>query len=210
MILRGSIQWLGDKISVTFGSFLLDGDWPQLKVNKLYCGFDMTLWIQLVAGCHFYFNCSLDSLVSLCASKTNGLNPNRTWKQLTFPLSRILINNSLYCLPNNSYNASSDNLVLDQLIIPLKKHVFLSCHECETKKKFWVPMRNWTSDLRIPCSDVVFCHQYTWLCTSTKRETVKKYFKYTLQRITKNVLSWTQLFMTWLLCKSNTLLSIFM
>ena len=76
----------GDKISVTFGSFLLDGDWPQLKVNKLYCGFDMTLWVQLVAGCHFYFNCSLDSLVSLCASKTNGLNPNRTWKQLTFPL----------------------------------------------------------------------------------------------------------------------------
>ena len=168
------------------------------------------MWIQLVAGCHFYFNCSLDSLVSLCASKTNGLNPNRTWKQLTFPLSRILINNSLYCLPSNSYDASSDNLVLDQLIIPLKKHVFLSCHECEAKEKFWVPMRNWTSDLRIPCSDVVFCHQYTWLCTSTKRETVKNDFQYTLQRITKNVFSWTQLFMTWLLYKSNTLLSIFM
>ena len=168
------------------------------------------MWIQLVAGCHFYFNCSLDSLVSLCASKTNGLNPNRTWKQLTLPLSRILITSSPYCLPYNSYDVSSDNLVLDQLIIPLKKHVFLSCHERETKKKFWVPMRNWTSDLQIPCSDVAFCHQNTWLCTSTKRETVKKYFKYTLQRITKNVLSWTQLFMTWLLCKSNTFLSIFM
>ena len=76
------------------------------------------MWIQLVAGCHFYFNCSLDSLVSLCASKTNGLNPNRTWKQLTLPLSRILINNSPYCLSYNSYDVSSDNLVLDQLIIP--------------------------------------------------------------------------------------------
>ena len=139
MILRGNVQWLGDKISVTFGSFLLDGDWPQLKVNKLYCGFDMTLWIQLVAGCHLYFNCSLDSLVSLCASKTNGLNPNRTWKQLTFPLSRILINNSLYCLPNNSYDASSDNLVLDQLIIPLKKHVFFVLSQAWDKEKILSP-----------------------------------------------------------------------
>ena len=26
---------------------------------------------------------------------------------------------------------------------------FLSCYEYGTKKKFWVPMRNWTSDLRI-------------------------------------------------------------
>ena len=57
-------------------------------------------------------------IVSLCASKTNGLNPNRTWKQLTLPLSRILINNSPYCLSYNSYDVSSDNLVLDQLIIP--------------------------------------------------------------------------------------------
>ena len=97
------------------------------------------MWIQLVAGCHFYFNCSLDSLVSLCASKTNGLNPNRTWKQLTFPLSRILINNSLYCLPNNSYDASSDNLVLDQLIIPLKKHVFFVLSRAGDKEKILSP-----------------------------------------------------------------------
>ena len=62
--------------------------------------------------------CWLSFLVSLCASKTNGLNPNRTWKQLTLPLSRILITSSPYCLPYNSYDVSSDNLVLDQLIIP--------------------------------------------------------------------------------------------
>ena len=29
-----------------------------------------------------------------------------------------LISNSLYCLPYNSYEVSSENLVLDQLIIP--------------------------------------------------------------------------------------------
>ena len=32
---------------------------------------------------------------------------------------------------------------------------FSSCHERGTKKKFWVPMRNQTSDLRIPCSDAL-------------------------------------------------------
>ena len=31
----------------------------------------------------------------------------------------------------------------------IKKDVFSSCHECGTKEKFWVPMRNSTSDLRI-------------------------------------------------------------
>ena len=30
-----------------------------------------------------------------------------------------------------------------------------SCHERGTKKKFWVPMRNRTSYLRIPCSDAL-------------------------------------------------------
>ena len=32
---------------------------------------------------------------------------------------------------------------------------FSSCHERGTKKKFWVPMRNRTSYLRIPCSDAL-------------------------------------------------------
>ena len=32
---------------------------------------------------------------------------------------------------------------------------FSSCHERGTKKKFWVPMRNRTSDLRIPRSDAL-------------------------------------------------------
>ena len=30
-----------------------------------------------------------------------------------------------------------------------EERCFSSCHELGTKKKFWVPMRNWTSDLRI-------------------------------------------------------------
>ena len=37
----------------------------------------------------------------------------------------------------------------------MKKDVFPSCHERGTKKKFWVPMRNRTSDLRIPHSDAL-------------------------------------------------------
>ena len=32
---------------------------------------------------------------------------------------------------------------------------FSSCHEHETKEKFWVPMRNQTSDPRIPRSDAL-------------------------------------------------------
>ena len=39
---------------------------------------------------------------------------------------------------------------------------FSSCHERETKEKFWVPMRNWTSDLRIPHSDALpLNHKYS-------------------------------------------------
>ena len=33
--------------------------------------------------------------------------------------------------------------------------MFLSCHEHGTEKKFWVPMRNRTSDLWIPLSDAL-------------------------------------------------------
>ena len=32
---------------------------------------------------------------------------------------------------------------------------FSSCHEHGTKKKFWVSMRNQTSDLQIPCSNTL-------------------------------------------------------
>ena len=35
------------------------------------------------------------------------------------------------------------------------ENVFSSCHEHGTKKKFWVPIRNRTSDLRIPRSDAL-------------------------------------------------------
>ena len=37
----------------------------------------------------------------------------------------------------------------------IKKDVFSSCHERGTKKKFWVPTKNRTSDLRIPGSDAL-------------------------------------------------------
>ena len=37
----------------------------------------------------------------------------------------------------------------------IKKDVFSSCHERGTKKKFWVPIRNRTSDLRI-CAPMLY------------------------------------------------------
>ena len=37
----------------------------------------------------------------------------------------------------------------------IDKDVFLSCHKCGTKKKFWVPIRNQTSDLYILRSDAL-------------------------------------------------------
>ena len=37
----------------------------------------------------------------------------------------------------------------------IKKDVFSSCHERGTKKKFWVPVRNRTSDLRI-CAPMLY------------------------------------------------------
>ena len=129
------------------------------------------MWIQLVAGCHFYFNCSLDSLVSICASKTNGLNPNRTWKQLTLPLSRILINNSLYCLPYNSYDVSSDNLVLDQLMIPF----FRLVTSVRQRKNSESPWGIEPQTFRFHALMLYFATNIL-VCTSTKRETVKKRF----------------------------------
>ena len=36
-----------------------------------------------------------------------------------------------------------------------EERCFLSCHKHGTKKKFWVPMRNWTSDLQIPHCDAL-------------------------------------------------------
>ena len=35
------------------------------------------------------------------------------------------------------------------------RKMFSSCHEHGTEKKFWVPMKNWTSDLWIPLSDAL-------------------------------------------------------
>ena len=55
----------------------------------------------------------------------------------------------------------------------IEKDVFSSCHECETKKKFWFPMRNRTSDLRIPHGDWAF-----FLCPTlvTRRKKIFLYF----------------------------------
>ena len=39
--------------------------------------------------------------------------------------SHDLMNNSPYCLPYNSYDVSSENLVLDQLIIPFTISLFI-------------------------------------------------------------------------------------
>ena len=36
-----------------------------------------------------------------------------------------------------------------------KERCFSSCHKCGTNKTFWVPMRNWTSDLQMPHSDAL-------------------------------------------------------
>ena len=49
-------------------------------------------------------------------------------------------------------------------LIKLRERCFSSCHDCGTKEKFWVPTRNWTSDLWIPRSDSPSCHYLqTWL-----------------------------------------------
>ena len=55
----------------------------------------------------------------------------------------------------------------------IEKDVFSSCHERETKKKFWFPMRNRTSDLRIPHGDWAF-----FLCPTlvTRRKKIFLYF----------------------------------
>ena len=41
------------------------------------------------------------------------------------PVSKLCISNSLYCLPYNSHNVSSGNLVLDQLIVVLLIFFFI-------------------------------------------------------------------------------------
>ena len=62
----------------------------------------------------------------------------------------------------------------------IEKDVFSSCHERETKKKFWVPMRNRTSDLRIPHGDSAF-----FLCPKlvTRRKKHLSLFLYRAQNL---------------------------
>ena len=53
------------------------------------------------------------------------------------------------------YDSDWKTLVLANIEIIRERCFFSSCHERGKKKKFWVPMRNRTSDLRIPRSDAV-------------------------------------------------------
>ena len=48
-----------------------------------------------------------------------------------------------------------NSLDFERIYAQIEKEVCSSCHERETKKKFWVPMRNRTSLLRIPRSDAL-------------------------------------------------------
>ena len=50
--------------------------------------------------------------------------------------------------------ANGEGLLLESPLIS-RMMFFSSCHECGTKKKFWVFTRNRTSDLRIPRSDAL-------------------------------------------------------
>ena len=79
--------------------------------------------------------------------------------------------------PMNSRRTNTHNNILFfnhiKQIDSIEKDVFSSCHECETKKKFWFPMRNRTSDLRIPHGDWAF-----FLCPTlvTRRKKIFLYF----------------------------------
>ena len=42
--------------------------------------------------------------------------------------SQLFISNSPFCLPHNSYDVSLENLILDQLIVPLLIFLFFSDH----------------------------------------------------------------------------------
>ena len=72
-------------------------------------------------------------------------------------------------------NAHNNILFFNHIkqIDSIEKDVFSSCRERETKKKFWFPMRNRTSDLRIPHGDWAF-----FLCPTlvTRRKKIFLYF----------------------------------
>ena len=72
-------------------------------------------------------------------------------------------------------NAHNNILFFNHIkqIDSIEKDVFSSCHERETKKKFWFPMRNRTSDLRISHGDSAF-----FLCPTlvTRRKEIFLYF----------------------------------
>ena len=62
-------------------------------------------------GLHCAMYCNLDFVLKIKGKVTK--HPG----SLTLIIPRFICN-SLFCLSNNSYNVSMENLVLDQLIIP--------------------------------------------------------------------------------------------
>ena len=44
--------------------------------------------------------------------------------------SQLFISNSPFCLPHSSYDVSLENLIMDQLIVPLLIFLFFSDHLC--------------------------------------------------------------------------------
>ena len=80
------------------------------------------------------------------------------WYQLTLLLTILLLCKLCiglrirYLTWIRTINRMVREMVSFELVKEVEKDVFLSCHECGKKKKTWVPMRNWTSDLQILCS----------------------------------------------------------
>ena len=62
---------------------------------------------------------------------------------------------SIFVFLTIRYRIEIREMVSFELGKEIERDVMSSCHERGTKKKFWVPMRNRTSDLRIPRSDAL-------------------------------------------------------
>ena len=75
-----------------------------------------------------------------CLNEISSMQLNASWSRKLRSISlQILI--FILLLPMRKIEVTSS----------LWKDVFSSCQKRGTKKKFWVPMRNWTSDLLIVC-----------------------------------------------------------
>ena len=73
--------------------------------------------------------------------------------QQTLPWIHHTQTQSAWLKPVLQISITDINFMFQQL--STWERCFSSCHEHGTKKKFWVPMRNQTSDLQIPCSNAL-------------------------------------------------------